>query len=115
MAHALEHVVEIDQDLVQRQRAGEDHALGVQALNRLRHAPLQNDAHHVADAHALGQVIVALMISSSVRFDAVTIRQIHGVVDLHGGAVAQLHLVDHRRMRVDDVERCCSDSSCLPY
>jgi len=96
--------VEIDQDLVERQGAGQNHAPRVEALGGFDFAaPLQRDTHDIADAltwaddrgfdHRLFDLI-----------DARHVRQLHGIVQLQRHAVFELHAVHNRRMRVDDVQ-----------
>ena len=104
MADTLERIVEVNQNFVQRNDAGQDDARTIQALCFFnKTAPIHHDAHHIADAiagannrgldHRLLDVI-----------DARHIRQMDRIVDLHLFAAIERHAIDDRRMRADDVQ-----------
>ena len=104
MRDALEHIVEVNQDFVQRDDAGQDDACTVEAFRLLHEAAaLHDDPHHVADAFAraddgrpddgLFNVV-----------DSRDIWQMDRIVNLHGRAIVECDLVHNGGMRADNVQ-----------
>ena len=100
---ALEPVVEVDEDFVERHQAREHDALGVEGFGLGEGAALVHDEfHHVADLVAHADEVDA----DDGFFDAVDfggVGQEDGVVDFLEGAVAQVDAVDDAGVGGDDV------------
>ena len=101
---ALERVVEVDEDLVQRQHAVQHHAVAVHRLRALQDAAaVQHDAHHVADRVARRDD-ARLEDWFGDRVVGARLRHLQRVVELLHRAILHRHLVDNAGGGGDDVE-----------
>jgi len=101
--HRFDLVVEIDQDLVERQDGRDHDALGVDGVGRLHHAALiHHDLHDVADI-LIRDHHKALHDRFPDLLDDAHVGKVRGVVDLEDLAIGLHHLVDDARVGGDDV------------
>ncbi len=100
---ALDAVVKVNEDFVERQCALEHHAGGVEGLGVFEQAALITDeVHHVADVFVGANDEV----SNDGFLNPVNDRgigHVRGVVDFHLGAVGEHYLVNHAGVSRDDV------------
>ena len=101
--HALESVVEIDEDLVERQDRGEEDPSRVERLGVDEFTALFGDEFHQFADVVVRRHDVGPHGGLADLDDVLRLGEEAGVVDLHLGAVGELHLVDDARVGRDDI------------
>ena len=104
MGYALESIMEVDENLIQRKHCMEHHALRVHRLRALHHsAAVHHNAHHVADRFRRRDD-ASLEDRLGYGLEHRRIRHLERVVQILDGSIPKLQLIDHARARGNDIE-----------